>query len=133
MTIINKSNIKAAPVRGHSFFVYLQSLLLVVALAVYSGAAMAEMININTADAAALQTLPGIGKKKAADIVAYREQNGNFKQVDDLINVTGIGQKMLNKIKPHVTVEGGISKATDTEKAKTVQSKLSAEQKQQAG
>ena len=61
-------------------------------------------IDINMADAASLQTLPGIGETKAADIVAYREANGPFATVDDLQNVKGIGEKTLEKLKEHITV-----------------------------
>ena len=61
-------------------------------------------IDINMADAAALQTLPGIGETKAAAIIAHREANGPFATVDDLQNVKGIGEKMLEKLKEHITV-----------------------------
>ena len=61
-------------------------------------------IDINMADAAALQTLPGIGETKAAAIIAHREANGPFASVDDLQNVTGIGEKTLEKLKEHITV-----------------------------
>ena len=60
-------------------------------------------IDINMADAAALQTLPGIGKTKAAAIIAHREANGPFVSVDDLKNVTGIGEKTLEKLKEQIT------------------------------
>ncbi len=60
-------------------------------------------IDINMADAAALQTLPGIGKTKAAAIIAPREANGPFASVDDLKNVTGIGEKTLEKLKEQIT------------------------------
>ncbi|MCY4390345.1 MAG: ComEA family DNA-binding protein [Desulfurellaceae bacterium] len=61
-------------------------------------------IDINMADAAALQTLPGIGETKAAAIIAHREANGPFATVDDLQNVTGIGEKTLEKLKEQITV-----------------------------
>ena len=61
-------------------------------------------IDINTADAAALQTLPGIGKTKAAAIIAHREANGPFATVDDLKNVKGIGEKTLEELKEQITV-----------------------------
>ena len=61
-------------------------------------------IDINMADAAALQTLPGIGETKAAAIIAHREANGPFATVDDLKNVTGIGEKTLEKLKQQITV-----------------------------
>lgn len=61
-------------------------------------------IDINMADAAALQTLPGIGETKAAAIIAHREANGPFATVDDLKNVKGIGEKTLEKLKEKITV-----------------------------
>ena len=61
-------------------------------------------VDINTADAAALQGLPGIGETKAAAIIAHREANGPFASVDDLQNVKGIGEKTLEKLKEHITV-----------------------------
>lgn len=61
-------------------------------------------ININTATAEELETLSGIGPTKAQAIVSYRETNGNFSTVDDLINVSGIGEKTLAKIIDDITV-----------------------------
>ncbi len=63
-----------------------------------------KLVNINTASAAELAGLNGIGDAKAKAIVAYREKNGPFKAVDDLNNVTGIGDKLLAKLRPQVTV-----------------------------
>lgn len=72
-----------------------------------TGAASAgsgPLVNLNTATASELQTLSGIGPKKAADIIAYREQNGGFKSVEDLKNVSGIGDKTFEKLAPLVTI-----------------------------
>lgn len=57
-------------------------------------------IDINTADEATLSTLPGIGEKTAAAITSYRKENGNFKTIDDLEQVKGIGSKKLEKLRP---------------------------------
>ncbi|HFH9837461.1 TPA: helix-hairpin-helix domain-containing protein [Streptococcus suis] len=62
-------------------------------------------VNLNTATEADLQTISGIGAKRAADIIAYREANGGFESVDDLNNVSGIGDKTMESIRPYVTVE----------------------------
>lgn len=67
--------------------------------------ALPDAINLNTADAETLATLPGIGESKAAAIVAYREANGGFRQVEDLLKVEGIGQKTLDKIRDRVYVD----------------------------
>ena len=62
-------------------------------------------ININRADIQELTRLPGIGEKKASDIVYYREKNGNFKKIDDIINVTGIGTTTFERIKDQITIQ----------------------------
>jgi len=61
-------------------------------------------VNLNTADAAALETLPGIGEALAARILAWRDTNGSFTTVDDLGSVTGIGEKTLEGLRDLVTV-----------------------------
>lgn len=61
-----------------------------------------SLININTADAATLQRLPGIGPVYASRIVAYRETFGSFETVGELVNIRGIGEKRLEKIKPFI-------------------------------
>jgi competence protein ComEA len=78
--------------------------LILVALAAHVGAAEGGQININTASAAELATIKGIGPAKAQSIIDYREQNGSFKAVDDLKLVRGIGDKMLDQLRPQVTV-----------------------------
>lgn len=61
-------------------------------------------MNINTATAAELMELPGVGAKKAEAILSYRNQHGPFKRVSDLDHVKGIGAKMLAKMKPYVSL-----------------------------
>ena len=62
-------------------------------------------VNLNTADLSELQTISGIGQKRAQDILEYREANGKFNSVDDLKNVSGVGAKTLEKLKEYVTVD----------------------------
>ena len=62
-------------------------------------------VNINTADVEELTTLPGIGPAKAEAIVQYRNDKGQFKKIEDLTGVKGIGDKIVDKIKPEVTIE----------------------------
>lgn len=63
-----------------------------------------EKINLNTASAQDLQKLNGIGEKKAEQIIAYREQNGQFKKIEDLTQVSGIGEKTFASLKDQLTV-----------------------------
>lgn len=62
------------------------------------------VVNINTATAAQLETLPGIGEVKAQAIIAYRETYGPFRSVDELTLVKGIGEKTLQKLLPYICV-----------------------------
>ncbi|MHC5227620.1 helix-hairpin-helix domain-containing protein [Enterococcus sp. LJL99] len=61
-------------------------------------------VNLNTADETELQTLTGIGQKKAQEIIAYREENGGFKAIDELKNISGIGDKTFEKLKESISV-----------------------------
>lgn len=66
--------------------------------------AQPDLINVNTATAEELMMLNGIGEVKAQAIIDYREEHGRFSNVDELINVKGIGEKTLEKIRSSVTV-----------------------------
>ena len=61
-------------------------------------------VNINTATQAELEKLPGIGPATAKSIVDYRQKNGGFKKLEELMNVKGIGEKSFLKLKPQITV-----------------------------
>lgn len=71
---------------------------------VASSASGEKKVNINTATAAELMELPGVGAKKAEAILNYRNQHGPFRRVSDLDHVKGIGAKMLAKMKPYVSL-----------------------------
>ena len=62
------------------------------------------LLNINTATAQQLQALPGIGAVKAQAIVDYREEHGPFRYVEELRNVRGIGESILESVMDHITV-----------------------------
>ena len=64
-----------------------------------------QKINLNTATAEQLKTLPGIGDKRAEAILAYREEHGPFSKIEDIVKVSGIGRGIFSKIKPYLTVE----------------------------
>ena len=63
-----------------------------------------KVVNINTASVAELNGLPGIGAKTAALIVEYRQKNGPFKKIEELMNVRGVGEKNFLKLKDQVSV-----------------------------
>ena len=63
-----------------------------------------ELININTASSAELETLPGIGPSLAQRVIEYREQNGPFVTIEDLDNVSGIGPGLIERFRDQVTV-----------------------------
>lgn len=62
------------------------------------------LVNLNTADVAALMTLPGIGESRAKAIIGYREQHGAFAQIEDIMKISGIKQAAFSKIKDKITV-----------------------------
>ena len=64
-----------------------------------------RLVNINSADAAELMTLPGIGETKASQIVEYRRKNGAFACKDDLKNVSGIGDSIYEKLETYISTE----------------------------
>ena len=86
---------------------------LALALMASSSSAVTEQapIDLNTASVTQLNELSGIGGSKAQAIVDYREKNGPFETVDDLLNVKGIGDKLLAKLRPQLTVSNSAGKA----------------------
>ena len=64
----------------------------------------ALLVSINTADIDELTLVPNIGKVTAENIIAYRNQNGLFQSIDDLVKVKGIGAKTLEKIRKYLTL-----------------------------
>lgn len=69
-----------------------------------AGIATDGRVNLNTADAAALETLPGVGPAIAARIIAWRDENGPFRSVDELTAVSGIGERTLDGLRDQATV-----------------------------
>ena len=62
-------------------------------------------ININTAGWQELDLLPGIGPVRAKEIVNYRKENGSFNQVDDLLKLRGINERLINKIRKKIVIK----------------------------
>lgn len=70
-----------------------------------SGLNETKLININTANQEELESLPGIGEVKARAIINYRTQNGYFLNLEELMNVEGIGQKTFDQLKDLITID----------------------------
>ena len=87
--------------------------LLLLALLALPPAINADQINLNLADTETLQYIPGIGPTKAMDIIEFRKKNGEFKNLDELLQVPGIGAKTLLEIRKYGSLEGGVSRLTD--------------------
>ncbi len=63
-------------------------------------------VNVNTATLQELQLLPGIGASRAQAMIETRKQRGGFERVEDLLEVKGIGERSLERLRPHVTLKG---------------------------
>lgn len=64
------------------------------------------VVNLNTANAEELQLLPGVGEKRAAAIIEIRKRKGGFKAVEELADVKGVGEALIERLRPHLTVSG---------------------------
>ncbi len=69
-------------------------------------ATLQGVVNVNTATATELEMLPGIGASRAAALIAAREESGGFASLDELLEVKGIGEASLAKLRPHLVLEG---------------------------
>jgi len=102
-------------------------ILALIAFFVLAGSALAA-VNINTATKEELTSLKGVGDKRAQEIIDYRKKNGDFKSVDDLEKVPGIGPGIMKQIRSQVTVTGKttVDKPADKgTKAKATEAKKS--------
>ncbi|MBN2408208.1 MAG: helix-hairpin-helix domain-containing protein [Candidatus Aminicenantes bacterium] len=77
---------------------------LIVAPLISMQATKADKININTASLGELQKLPRVGPQIAQRILDYRKENGNFKRIEDILKVRGVGEKMFEQLKDQITV-----------------------------
>ena len=88
-------------------------------LSLAAGSAVANPVNINSADAATLaRDLKGIGDSKAAAIIDYRQKHGAFRTVDDLALVKGVGQKLVDRNRAELRVSGAATGANPVTAAK---------------
>ncbi len=83
----------------------IRTLVAALSIALASVAMAADPVDINSADAAALaQAINGVGVKRARAIVAYREQHGPFRSVDELVQVAGIGERIVERSRERLQV-----------------------------
>jgi competence protein ComEA len=99
--------------------------LIFAALLAYAGMAIAA-VNINTATKAELESLDGVGPVKAQAIVDYRAKNGNFKSLDDVKKVNGIGDATFDKIKKDIALTGATTAPAKADKSEKVEKKVEA-------
>ena len=86
---------------------WLRALVLALPLALATAsAALSGVVNVNTASAEELAMLPGVGPVRARAIIELRQQRGGFKRVEDLLEVKGIGDASLAKLRPYIALEG---------------------------
>jgi len=89
----------------------------------------AAVVNVNTATKEELTTVKGIGEKRAQEIIDYRKKNGDFKSVDELEKVPGIGPGTMKQIRSQVTVSGKTASDKPADKTTTAEKSKSAETK----
>lgn len=101
----------------HPFFRFASAAVAGLMFATLAGAAAAQemtpKINLNTANAEALQYIPGIGPSKAANIISFRQEIGGFKAFEDLLQISGIGEKTLMDIAQYGSLDSGVSELTE--------------------
>ena len=86
---------------------------LALAAAPFAASALSGVVNVNTASAEELSLLPGVGPSRARAIIELRQQRGGFKRVEDLLEVKGIGESSLAKLKPYLAVDGKSTLSAD--------------------
>jgi competence protein ComEA len=76
------------------------------ALSAFAESRISGVVNVNTATAEELMLLPGVGEARARAVIEARKRRGGFQKVEDLLEVKGIGAAGLEKLRPHLTLEG---------------------------
>jgi competence ComEA-like helix-hairpin-helix protein len=91
--------------------------LLLVLVSAFSSAALAEKINLNTANAQTMQYIPGIGLSKAEKIIEIRDEAGKFTSMDEIDAVPGIGERTMRDVRKYGSLDSGVSELTEEMKA----------------
>ena len=99
----------------------MNTLILALVMCLVLAGIAAAAVNINTASKEELTSLKGVGDKRAQEIIDYRKKNGDFKSVDDLEKVPGIGPGIMKQIRSQVSVSGKTTVDKPSENAKTVE------------
>ena len=99
----------------------MKKLILALVMGLVLAGVAAAAVNINTASKEELTSLKGVGDKRAQEIIDYRKKNGDFKSVDDLEKVPGIGPGTMKQIRSQVSVTGKTTVDKPAEKAKAVE------------
>ena len=81
-------------------------------IALFPHSALAEKINLNTADAETIQYIPGVGPNKAGKIVQERTQIGQFTSMDEIDSIKGFGARTMQDVKKHGSLDSGVSELT---------------------
>ena len=87
--------------------------LTLVVLSAFSGNALADKINLNTADAETLQYIPGIGQSRAEQLIQAREQAGGFSSMDQVDAIPGFGDATMKDILKYGSIDSGVGELTD--------------------
>jgi competence protein ComEA len=104
--------------RSHLSLV-LAVMIVAVAAAIATGAQPAGVVNINTASTEQLQMLPRVGPSLAGRIVEYREANGPFQSIDEILAVKGIGESSFEKLEPYIVTSGATTLAEKVRSARS--------------
>jgi len=92
---------------------FVLALPLALAAVPFAASALSGVVNVNTASAEELSLLPGVGPSRARAIIELRQQRGALKRVEDLLEVKGIGESSLAKLKPYLAFEGKSTLSAD--------------------
>ena len=82
-------------------------------MSAFSSTALAEKINLNTADAETMQYIPGIGESRAEQIIEARNRAGGFSSLDQIDAVPGIGETLMQDIRKYGSLDSGVSELTE--------------------
>ena len=92
--------------RGLALVAALMLALAGVAQATETAVRLSGVVNLNTANVEQLQMLPGVGEKRAAAIIEIRSSKGGFKNVEEIVDVKGVGDALFQRLRPHLTLSG---------------------------